>query len=133
MMTLKSHSPILLFASIFLICGCANVATLRSSAPALLLKEKAVVSDRTHLGNTVTWSLADGIYRPAFEDDEGIFYIAERPVVRISPAGDSMGADSGIYVAKGIGEKVRWAIWNGHSPIKTKYLDAAFPPFTAQK
>ena len=85
------------------------------------------------LTNTVTWSLAEGSYRPVFEDDEGIFYIAEKPVIRISPVGDSLGSDSGIFVAKSGDAEVRWAIWSGRSPLRTKYIDAPFPPFIPQK
>lgn len=112
----------------------SSVAHLRSAVPSLVLKEKTTVSVRTVFGNTVTWSLSDGVYKAVFEDEEGVFYIAEKPVIRISPEGGSLGADSGIYLSKDNGTKVQLAIWYGRVvPAKMKYIDGPLPPLLPEQ
>ena len=114
-------------------CGCTHVVAIKSAVAPLVLKERVTVSARTILGNTVTWTLEPGVYKPVYEDADGVFYIAERPVIRVSPISSSIGTDSGVYVYNLHTTKIDWAVWDSTAGVHGPRIDATFPFIALEK
>jgi hypothetical protein len=116
-----------------LIISCVSIAALSAcgtaplppatAIPSLRLEQAKTVSKRGPLGNQITWALPAGRYRAAFEDAEFIYYLPETPIVLVSPDSTSLGADSGIFVAKNAASEIKWGIFNGSTSNKLRFKD----------